>query len=367
MSSIVYGGLDVHQKMIVCYLVSEETGEVIRDQVLNDRARLMKAVARWSKLGELRLCYEASGAGFVIKRWLDEAKVHCDVIAPSSIPKAPGDRVKTDRRDSEKLAKLYRGGLLQKVRVPSHDEEDERAIVRLRDELTRDMTRAKNRVLKYLATLGFHYDGQNWSQRHKEWIAKLSLNSTQRLNVQLHMDLLEELLKRRLEIDRKIEEIAQSERYRERVQRLMCLKGIGLYGAMVLLTETGDAHRFRGAPNLMSYFGLVPREDSSGDSRRRGKLTKAGSARARWILGQAAWSQRHRPGCSNRLKKHWQTQPDGLVSLAKRAEKRLNHKFWRIASRKDSKTAATAVAREMAGFVWSILTFEPTKLDRACG
>ena len=133
MSSIVYGGLDVHKKSISAYLICTETGEIVSEEVPNEQERLLRAVHRWSKLGELRLCYEASGAGFVIKRWLDAAGVHCEVIAPSLIPKAPGDRVKTDKRDARKLAALYRAGLLRPVRAPDHDEETVRALVRLRE------------------------------------------------------------------------------------------------------------------------------------------------------------------------------------------------------------------------------------------
>lgn len=359
MSSIVYGGLDVHKKSITACLICPETGETLSDEVPNERERLLRAVRRWSKLGELRLCYEASGAGFVIKRWLDAAGVHCAVIAPSLIPKAPGDRVKTDKRDARRLATLYGAGLLRAVRVPNPEEETVRALVRLREDITRDMTRTKNRILKYLATLGFYYtEGKNWTLKHRSWLQGLALESIPRLIVNTHLEELDALLSRRQGIDRRIEEIAQTEPYKEKVQRLMSLRGIGLYSAMVLLTEIGDANRFAKAPQLMSYFGLVPREDSSGDSRRTGKITKAGSSRARWILTEAAWNQQSKPGNCERLRKHWQSQPGAVVTIAKKAEKRLHDKYWKVLSRKDRKTAVTAVAREMAGFVWAILTLE---------
>lgn len=359
MSSIVYGGLDVHKKSISAYLICTETGEIVSEEVPNEQERLLRAVHRWSKLGELRLCYEASGAGFVIKRWLDAAGVHCEVIAPSLIPKAPGDRVKTDKRDARKLAALYRAGLLRPVRVPDHEEETVRGLVRLREDMTRDMTRTKNRILKYLATLGFYYtEGKNWTQKHRAWLRGLSLDPVQRLIVDTHLEELDALDSRRQGIDRRIEEIAQSEPYRQKVQRLTSLRGIGLYSAMVLITEIGDARRFAKAPQLMSYFGLVPREDSSADSRRTGGITKAGSSRGRWILTQAAWNQMSRPGSCERLRKHWRSQPAAVVAIAKKAEKRLHDKFWKVLSRKDRKTAVTAVAREMVGFVWAILTLE---------
>lgn len=359
MSSIVYGGLDVHKDTIVAYLIASGTGEVVSEQLPNDRMRLERAVRRWSKLGELHLCYEASGAGFVIKRWLDDVGVHCDVIAPSLIPRAPGDRVKTDKRDARKLATFYASGLLQSVRVPDQEEETVRALVRLHDGMTRDMTRTKNRVLKYLATLGYYYrEGKNWTEKHRAWLKSLALTPIQHLILRTHLEELDNLVGQLQEVDRKIEEVAHTESYWGQVQRLLSLKGIGLYSAMVLLTEIGDARRFPGAPHLMGYFGLVPREDSTGNSRRTGRITKAGSSRVRWILAEAAWNQMSKPGNCERLKKHWRTQPAEVVAIGKKAEKRLHDKFWKIALRKDRKTAATAVAREMTGFVWALLTLK---------
>lgn len=360
MGSIWYGGLDVHQKAIVAHLLCRETGEVHGEELPNDRVKVLKAVRRWQgKLGELRLCYEASGAGFVLKRWLDEVGVSCEVIAPSRIPKAPGDRVKTDRRDARRLATLYQAGLLEVVRVPSPEEETVRALVRLRDELTRDMTRAKNRVLKYLGTLGYLYtETKNWTKRHRAWLVGLRLEPIQRLVLDSHLEQLDGLSERRGRIDQRIEEVARTDAYWARVQRLMSLKGIGLYSAMVILTELGDARRFPTAPHVMSYVGLVPSEHSSGEAQRRGSITKSGNSRLRWVLTEAAWNQtRHVGGCA-RLKRHWQSQPTEVVAIAKKAERRLHDKFWNVANRKDRKTAAVAVAREMTGFIWALLTLE---------
>lgn len=360
MSSIVYGGLDVHKDSIVAHLIVGDSGEVVEEQLPNDRAKVLKAVQRWQKrLGELRLCYEASGAGYVLKRWLDEVGVSCEVIAPSLVPKAPGDRVKTDRRDARRLASLYRAGLLRLVRVPDREAETVRALVRLRGDLTRDLTRTKNRVVKYLRTLGHQFsDGSTWTLKHRTWLAKLALEPIERLIVQTHLDELDGLVERRQGLDRRIEAIAQSERYWPQVQRLLSLKGIGLYSATLLLTEIGDIQRFAGAPELMSYFGLVCREASSADSQRRGSITKAGSSRARWVLAEAAWQQVYRPGNCTRLRKHWRTQPKAVVEIGKKAEKRLHDKFWQVANRKDRRIAATAVARELVGFVWAMLTLE---------
>ncbi len=359
MSSIVYGALDVHNESFQAELIKPDTGEFISEKLPNDRQRLLRSAQRWSKLGELRLCYEAGSAGYVIQRWLTEAGFHCEVIAPSLVPKAPGDRTKTDKRDARNLAMLYRAGLLHVVHVPTPEEETVRAVVRVHDQLTKDMTRVENRITRYLGTLGHFYpERRKWTQKHRAWLRALPLDPLQELIVQTHLEELDTLVARRQVIDRKIEEIASTEPYRENVGRLMCLKGIKVISAMGLLVTTGDAHRFAGAPQLMSYYGLVPREDSSGDTRRTGRITKAGSSHARGILGEASWNQTRKPGNCKRLKKHWQTQPEAVVRIAKKAERRLHDKFWKIALRKDRRTAVTAVAREMAGFVWAILTVE---------
>ena len=358
MSSIVYGGLGVHKDTIVACLICEGTGEITEETLPNERVRLVRAVRRWARQGELRLCYEASGAGYVVKRWLDEENVACEVIAPSKVWRAPGERMKTDRRDAHKLAMLHSAGLLSTVRVPDEEEEQVRALVRLRGQVTQDITRTKNRLLKQLALLGLRYrEGKNWTQKHQRWLESLTLAPIDALVLRMHLENLAQLESQKKETDEQIEAIAQTPAYHERVQRLISLRGICVYSAMVLITEIGDIRRFAGAPQLMSYFGLVPGEQSSGDKRRRGSITKAGNTRARWILGQAAWNQRRRPG-SKRVRKHWRTQPPEVVAIAREAERRLHHKYWKIACRKESTIAATAVAREMAGFVWALLRLE---------
>jgi transposase len=176
--------------------------------------------------------------------------------------------------------------------------------------------------------------------------------------VQTHLEQLDSLSARRAKVDERIAALAQAEPYKTLVGRLCSLKGIDTYSAMVILTEVGDARRFPGAPHLMSYLGLVPREDLSADRGHRGPITKAGNNRVRWVLTEAAWNQTHRVGVCARLKRHWQSQPPAVIAIAKKAERRLHDKFWKVATRKDRRTAAVAVAREMAGFIWALLTME---------
>lgn len=358
MVSIVYGGLDVHRDTIVACLLDSNTGQVVEETVANERECLRRAVRRWGKLGVLHLCYEAGGAGYVVQRWLAAEGVFCEVIAPSKVWRAPGERIKTDRRDARQLAQQYAAGLLTIVRVPGEEEEEVRRLLRLCGELTRDATRLKNRIVKQLALVGIRYrEGKNWTQKHRRWLQGLRLSPLNGMVLRLHLETLTHLELQRQEVDEQIAALAETPSYREGVQRLMSLRGIGLYSAMVLLTEIGDIRRFGSARQLMSYFGLVPGERSSGEKRRGRGITKTGNSYARWILGQAAWNQRHRPGC-RRLRQHWRTQAPEVVAIARKAEKRLHAKFWRIASRKEASIAATAVAREMAAFVWALLSLE---------
>ena len=356
MDSIAYGGLDVHKDTIVAYVFNRETGEVISEEVRNDKPKVLKAVRRWCKLGELRLCYEASGAGFVLKRWLDSEKVDCQVIARSLIPKAPGDKVKTDKRDARRLAMLYAAGLLRKVRVPDEQEEQVRAFMRLRQDVTQDIVRAKHRIGSYLRSLGQVYsEAKPWTKKHRAWLRGRQLPGIAGKVLATYLEVLSQAEERRKELDKQIEEIAQSQAYRERVERLKCLRGVQNYSAMALISEIGEVERFGQAPQLMAYFGLVPREASSGNQRWQGSITHGGSSHARWILTEAAWNQTRTPNASQRLTKQWAGQPPEVVEIAKRALKRLNSKFWKVANRKDRQKAVVAVAREMAGFVWAIL------------
>jgi transposase len=357
--SIIYGGLDVHKSSISVCLLHSGTGEVISQQLPNDQQHVLRAARRWAQLGEARLCYEASGAGFVLQRWLQAAGLSCEVIAPSLIPKAPGDRVKTDKRDARKLATLYRAGLLATVRVPAEGEETVRALVRLHGQLTVDCTRVKNRLHKYLRTLGQVYPEQSyWTVKHRAWLAGLALDDLQQLIVRTHLDELDTLLGQRQQVERRIAALAQTEPYREGVGRLLSLRGVGTLTAMVLLTEIGDARRFASAPQLMAYLGLVPREESSGESRHTGSITKAGNHHVRRVLVETAWNQTRKPGSCRRLSRHWQSQPAAVVAIARKAERRLYEKFWKVSLRKDPKTAAVAVARELAGFIWALLRLE---------
>jgi transposase len=294
----------LRKEYITACLVDTSTGEVFTEQVPNDRVKVLKAVEGWKKLGELDLCYEAGGCGYVLHRWIRGVGVKCNVIAPSLVPKAPGDKIKTDRRDARHLAKFYAAGMLKIVRVPDEEEEAVRALVRQREEFTADVVRQKNRIIKYLRTLGQKYTGgSNWTKKHRQWLKEVEIAKLPREILDNHLRHLASTAEIRDGISKRIEEIAQTGPYRELVEKLKCLRGIGTQTAMVLVTEIGDIWRFGKAGELMSYFGLVGREYSSGGKRKTGSITKCGSGRVRRVMVEAAWHQRWKEKVSERLEK----------------------------------------------------------------
>lgn len=366
MKSIVYVGLDVHQDFIeVAGVANKGEGVLFGFKVANEEAVLKAAFKRLSRRYELHCYYEASGCGYVIYRWLSRLGVACEVVAPSLIPQRPGDRIKTDRRDALKLGLLGRAGILTAVHVPSEEEERARSLVRCREAVGRDTRRFKQRVLKFLAARNLVYrDGHNWTARHWRYLRSLHLEGTDGVVLSEYLGQLEYSLSRLGELDLKIEEVAQSEPYLGAVRVLCCFRGIATLSAMVLLTEVSDFRRFGQAGALMSYFGLVPSQHSSGKSIHLGGITKAGSSRCRRIIVESAWHYRHRPALGARLKKAWQGQPEEVTAIAWKAQQRLYKKFWGIASRKDERKAVVAAARELAGFIWAVMQLEVKSINK---
>lgn len=357
MSSIAHVGMDVHDDSILVAAYDEGGYEpILERKVANDRLALGKTLRPLEKRYTLRCCYEASSGGYVVQRWLTQMGIACDVVAPSLIPKKPGDRVKNDRRDAKNLAKLSRAGALTTVHVPDAADEAARALLRCRETMVRETQRSRQYVLKFLALRGLKYEGRcNWTKQHLSYLRGLSFEGPDKITFSQYMALLEQKHWQLEELSRQVEEIAQSERYRERVGRLRCLRGIDTQTAMVLLTEVQDFSRFGSPGALMSYFGLIPSERSSGSKERRGGITKTGNSRARRVLIEAAWHYQHKPRLGESLKKRQVGQPAEVVAHAWKAQHRLHDKFWRLVMRKERCKAAVAVARELTGFIWAIM------------
>lgn len=353
-------GLDVHaERIVIASLVGQAREPVISD-IPNDAKVIRRTLRRLAGGAyELRCCYEAGPCGFEVHRLLTSMGIACEVVAPSLIPVRAGDRVKTDRRDATKLARLYRAGELTMITVPSVEQEAVRDLVRARDDVRKDLTAARHRLGKFLIRHGraFH-GGSNWTQRFWEWLGKQQFErECERLTFQHYVHEVEHHTERRAELDRQIGVIARTEPYAKSVSKLSCLRGISTLSALALVAEIGDFRRFESPRQLMAFVGLVPREYSSGGKEKRGGITKTGNKHVRRLLVEAAWSYRYRPGLGPRAKEALRGQPPTVAGYAKKAQVRLHRKFMRLVGRgKKSQLAIAAVARELCGFTWGLMT-----------
>jgi transposase len=359
MDQTIYVGLDVHASSITAAILpqQDQTAEVI--DLSSDLMKVRRLFRRLANKGPVRACYEASGAGFVLQRVLARDGFHCEVIAPSLIPRKPGERRKTDRLDAIMLARLYRSGHLTAVHVPTESHEALRRLLRLRTTYHRYCTATMHRISGVLHNHGFVFTGgkSTWTKQHRLWLTSLRQSLSGPLQTALAMELehLEYLQAQQHALDAELERVASSEPYRQQVEALCCLRGVKTLTALTLVCEIDDIRRFSSPRALMAYFGLVPSEHSSGEKEHRGPITKAGNIHVRRLLVEAAWNNRHRAGADLILNRRRQGQPPAVVAIALKAQHRLYKKFWHLDQRKHRHVAITAVARELSGFVWAIL------------
>jgi len=373
-AAIIYLGLDVHKDTVTIAILPEGAAAPTRiDRYPNDFAKLRKVFARHAQEGELRACYEASGAGYVLQRAMHTWGHHCDVIAPSLIPTKPGVQRKHDKYDAGQLARLHRAGELTVIRIPSEAEERVRDLVRCRETVQREVIKSRHYILKFLARRGFIYrEGINWRQGHYGWLRHLvgatsPLATEDRIVLGEYLGLLEYKLSRREELDRHIEDLALTPAYARAVATLQCFRGLQVHGAMVLATELVDWRRFASPRQLMAYLGFVPREDSSGPRERRGSITKAGNAHCRHVLVQAAWAYRYPPRVGPPLQLRQRGQSPQVIAHAWKAQHRLYKLYQRIGLRRGPQIAVVAVARELVGFLWAVMRdMEPASPIAAC-
>ena len=361
-SSIIHLGLDVHKESITIAVLPGTAKTATRlERLPNDFAKLKRFLDRVARDGELRCCYEASGAGYVLQRAMKEWGYACDVIAPSLIPQRPGVQRKHDKRDASELARLYRAGELTAVRIPTEAEERVRDVVRCRETFQREITKSRHYILKFLARRGFVFrDGANWCSPHLRWLEHLTseqspLAPADRLVFREYHALLVYKLQRRDELDREIAQLALSPALAEAVGRLQCFRGISLHAAMVLATEISDWRRFERPGQLAAYLGLVAREYSSGNREHKGSITKAGNSHCRHVLVQAAWAYRYRPLVSVAIRQRQRGQPAAVITHAWKAQQRLYQRYNHLAFRKQPQIAVVAVARELVGFLWAVM------------
>lgn len=356
MEKPIWVGMDVHARTIMVASLEDRSTTPTVTEIENDPKAIRRLFTKLKKEGQVRACYEAGGTGYELYRQLSAMQVDCTVIAPSLMPKKPGDRIKTDRRDAEKLARYFRAGELTAVTVPSKEQETARDILRLREDLRRARTHARHQLGGFLLRHGRRFPGTNWTDSHLTWLSGLEFTAQHERTVFEHyLSRVHYYDGQIASLDGEIDKLAQSADFKTRVDRLVCLRGISTLSAMVILTELFDLRRFQHPRELMAYLGLVPGERSSGDSRRRGRITKTGNGHVRRIFVEAAWSYRHRPLLSARARRALRGQPQRVVDISHRALQRLSTRYGRLVARgRATPHACTAVARELCGFVWAI-------------
>ena len=359
---ITFVGMDAHKKAINVAMLLPGTKQPVEWQVANEPAairRLAKKLVREAP-DEVRCCYEAGPCGYALQRELEAAGgVVCEVVAPSLIPVKPGDRIKTDRKDARKLAEMQRGDLLTVVHPPTTDEESVRDLCRCREDAQEDLTRARQRMGKFLLRRGliFTVGKKAWGKLHRQWLRGLAFDHVADQAVfGDYLLAIEQLEERVLTLAGKLTEAAARDPYREPVGWLRCFRGIDTVTAITLVAELHDFRRFRSARELMAYLGLVPSEYSSGESRHRGSITKAGNRHARRVLVETAWHYRHRAKSGETLRRRREGQPARVIALADRAQERLCRRYRHVVERgKPTPKVVVAIARELVGFLWGAL------------
>ncbi len=352
-------GLDVHAARIVAAVLDAETGQLQTFTMGGESAGAAGFCAGLA--GPVRVAYEAGPTGYGLARELVKRGVECVVAAPSKIPRASGDRVKTDRRDAELLARLLMAGKLHPVRVPGDEEEALRDLVRAREAVRVDLMRARHRLSKLLLRHGIRFeDGTAWTQRHRDWLVKVTLPWPAAQATLLDCrGAIDALTHRRDALEREIVGMLPASPWRMQVGRLRCLRGIDTLTAVGLCAEIGDFERFARAEQLMSYVGLVPCENTTGQQRRLGSITKTGSGHARRLLVEAAWHYRTRPSVGRALTDRQDGQPAEAIAVAWSAQRRLHRTWTRLEARAKRRTIiAVAAARELSGFCWAVTQIE---------
>jgi transposase len=356
---IIYVGLDVHKDTIAVALAEAgKRGEVRqRGQIANTPAALKVAAARLAHNGyDLRFCYEAGPCGYGIQRQLTAAGHECVVVAPSLIPRKPGERIKTDRRDAINLAKLHRAGELTAVWVPDQMHEAIRDLVRARLAAVRSLRQARQQLSSFLLRHGHHYHRPAWTQMHRRWLAGLQFaQPVHHIVMEDCIAAVEAATARRDRLQANIEAALPDWSLAPVVGALQALRGMALVVAATLIAELGDITRFTNPRQFMAYLGLVPSEHSSGGARRRGGITKAGNSAARRMLIEAAWSYRFPARISRELLLRQEGLPKAIRDAAWKAQERLCRRYRKLSQAGKLPTVVTAaIARELSGFVWSI-------------
>jgi transposase len=352
-------GLDVHKASV--RLAGVSAGEVLREVSLPyDYERVERELSAWPGA---RVCYEAGPTGFGLYRHLVAAGVDCEVVAPGLVPSRPGDRVKTDNRDARRLAGLHAAGLLTAIFVPSPEQEALRDLVRAREDARLDRMRARHRLGKFCLRHDRRMPTTCWGTTRRAWLGRQAFElAGQQQAFDDYLFSVDQVDRRIGALESELDRLAQDGPHRALVARLRCIRGIDTLTALGLVCEVGDFDRFKTAEQFMSFVGLVPSERSSGEGRRQGSITKAGSSHARRLLVESSWHARRRPTVGYELARRHRGQDPAVLERAWRCQQRLHCRWQRMAGRgKPHQKIVVACARELAGFVWAIATDQPLK------
>lgn len=359
-------GLDVHARSVQACAIDSLTGEIIHRTLSADTVMVgefVDALAR--EHGPVRVAYEAGPTGYELARTLIDAGHRVQVAAPSKLLRPCGDKVKTDKNDAWLLARLARNDDITEVTIPDRSREVARDLVRARDDVRRDLMSARHRLGKLLLRHGHIYTGgQAWTGKHEAWMRQMArqditvFGEVSRIVFDDYDDAVAHALARRERLDAQILALAEDSQWTPVTRRLACLRGISTLTAFALTVEIGDRNRFTGR-NIASYLGLVPSEHSSGASRSQGQITKTGNAHARRLLIEAAWHHKpqYRPGKT--MRDRWALAPAAVAERGDAGNRRLHHRWEVLSEHKKRHTVAnTAIAREMAGWCWSLATMD---------
>lgn len=360
---IIWVGMDAHKKAINVAALFPCKREPQEWKLENKPAairRLVKKLVQEAEGKEVRCCYEAGPCGYALQRQIEAAgPVICEVIAPALIPRKPGDRVKTDRRDARKLAEMMRAGLLTEVRPPTPEQEAVRDLCRAREDAKEDLLRCRHRLNKMLLRRGlvYHTGKKAWTAAHRQWLRSLRFDHASDQAVMADYLLAIEQIEERINtLDQQLTTAAESEGFREPVSWLRCFRGIDTVTALTVVAELHGIERFESPRELMAYVGLVPSEHSSSERTRRGGITKSGNSHARRMLIEASWHYRHPPRVGAALKQRREGQPGAVIGIADKAQQRLYRRQRHlVAHGKKTTEAVVACARELTGFIWAAL------------
>ena len=359
-SRTLYVGLDVHKESIaVAYVAQDHGAEVISLGTVGTRQCDIDKLLRHlqSKSPQLVFVYEAGPCGYWLYRYLMKKGYVCWVVAPSLIPKKPGDRVKTDRRDARQLARLMRSGDLTPVYVPAVDDEAIRDLSRAREDTLRDLKAAKLRLKAFVLRHDIRSTGRaNWSPAHLRWLSEVVCPTpAQQMVFQEYVQTVTEQTERLQRLEHELHEQVKTWRFQPVVEALQALRGVQFTVAVTTVAELGDLTRFDNPRQLMNYLGLTPSEYSSGARRQQGSITKTGNTHARRALVEGAWAYRYPAKVSRHLQLRLENLPKAIQAISWKAQVRLCKRYRQLLAKgKNANQVVVAIARELSAFMWAI-------------